>query len=227
MNETSLTATAYPHRYCIPSGTEDMTHRYCISSPVLRIWLTGTENMTHGYCISSRVLRIWLGYDSRVLMIWLTGTAYSLYRVRFGLLQWGEPELKPNSSCGVDLKLSGHGYCLNFWLIFFEWVKMSVDQTIPRSCYDQVEMRLQDNTLDNLSVPQSNWKSAFNNHNLWTNALHKPMVYELWSLTLCHKRKPDLNASWSFFYLCIPSASQSLEFQLFHRVSVKGFPKRK
>ena len=59
MNETSLMGTAYPHRYCIPSR-------------VLRIWLTGTEDMTHGYCISSR----YWGYDSRVLMIWLTGTAY-------------------------------------------------------------------------------------------------------------------------------------------------------
>ena len=60
------------------------THGYCISSRVLRIWLTGTDDMTHGYCISSRVLRIWLtgtedmthgywGYDSRVLHI-LTGT---------------------------------------------------------------------------------------------------------------------------------------------------------
>ena len=58
MNETSLTGTAYPHRYCI-------------SSRILRMWLTGTEDMTHGY---------W-GYDSRVLRIWLTGTAYSLYRV--------------------------------------------------------------------------------------------------------------------------------------------------
>ena len=56
------------HRYCISSwvlriwltGTEDMTHGYCISSRVLRIWLTGTEDMTHGYCISSWVLRIWL-----------------------------------------------------------------------------------------------------------------------------------------------------------------------
>ena len=35
MNETSLTGTAYPHRYCIPSR-------------VLRIWLTGTDDMTHG-----------------------------------------------------------------------------------------------------------------------------------------------------------------------------------
>ena len=73
MNETSLTGNAYPHGYCI-------------SSRVLRIWLTGTDDMTHGYCISSRVLRIWLtstayphgywGDDSRVLMIWLTGNAY-------------------------------------------------------------------------------------------------------------------------------------------------------
>ena len=75
------------------TGNEDMTHgywwydsRYCISSRVLRIWLTGTEDMTRGYCISSQVLRIWLtgtdymthGYciSSRVLRIWLTGTAY-------------------------------------------------------------------------------------------------------------------------------------------------------
>ena len=58
----------FTHGYCISSrvlriwltGTDDMTHRYCISSRVLRIWLTGTEDMTHGYCISSRVLRIWL-----------------------------------------------------------------------------------------------------------------------------------------------------------------------
>ena len=35
MNETSLTGTAYPHGYCI-------------SSQVLRIWLTGTDDMTHG-----------------------------------------------------------------------------------------------------------------------------------------------------------------------------------
>ena len=85
MNETSLTGTAYPHRYCIPSrvlriwltGTDDMTHRYCIPSSVLRVWLTGTEDMTHGY---------WR-YDSRVMHI-LMGTAYSLYRVclRAGLL---------------------------------------------------------------------------------------------------------------------------------------------
>ena len=47
MNETYLTGNAYPHGYCI-------------SSRVLRIWLTGTDDMTHGYCISSRVLRIWL-----------------------------------------------------------------------------------------------------------------------------------------------------------------------
>ena len=71
MNETSLTGTAY-------------AHRYCISSPVLRIWLTCTEDMTHGYCISSRVLRIWLTgtedmthrywwYDSQVLHIVYTG----------------------------------------------------------------------------------------------------------------------------------------------------------
>ena len=68
------------------TGTEDMTHGYCISSWVLRIWLTGTDDMIHGYCISSRVLRIWLtgnayphgywGYDSQVLMIWLMGNAY-------------------------------------------------------------------------------------------------------------------------------------------------------
>ena len=107
------------HGYCISSlvlriwlmGTDDMTQGYCISSWVLKIWLTGSEDMTHGYCIPSRVLRIWLtgnayphrywGYDSRVLMIWLmgnayphgycissrvlhilTGTAYSLYRVK-------------------------------------------------------------------------------------------------------------------------------------------------
>ena len=74
MNETSLTGTVYPHRYCIPSQ-------------VLRIWLTGTEDMTHGYWwYDSRVLHIltgtedmthgcW-GYVSRVLMIWLTGNAY-------------------------------------------------------------------------------------------------------------------------------------------------------
>ena len=85
----------------ILTGTEDMTHGYCISSQVLRIWLTGTayrhrklrlwltgtEDMTHGYCRSSQVSRIWVtgtkdmshgywGYDSWVLMIWLTGTAY-------------------------------------------------------------------------------------------------------------------------------------------------------
>ena len=75
-----LTGTAYPHGYwgydsrvlriwlmgtAYRHGTEDMTHGYCISSHVLRIWLKGTEDMTHGYCISSRVL-----------MIWLTGNAY-------------------------------------------------------------------------------------------------------------------------------------------------------
>ena len=88
-----------PHSY-------KFTHRYCISSRVLSIWLTGTayphgylgydsrvlhiltgtEDMTHRCCISSRVLRIWLaGTDdmtheycisSWVLRIWLTGTAY-------------------------------------------------------------------------------------------------------------------------------------------------------
>ena len=89
-----LTGTAYPQEYWghdsrelhTLTGTEDMTHRYCISSRVLRIWLTGTE-YPHGYWgYDSRVLRIWLmgtayphrywGYDSRVLRIWLTGTAY-------------------------------------------------------------------------------------------------------------------------------------------------------
>ena len=68
-----LTGTAYPHGYWgydsrvlhILTGTEDMTHGYCISSQVLRIWLTGNA-YPHGY---------W-GYDSQVLMIWLTGNAY-------------------------------------------------------------------------------------------------------------------------------------------------------
>ena len=69
----------------ILTGTEDMTHGYCISSRVLRIWLTSTA-YPHGYWgYDSRVLRIWLtdtayphgywGYDSRVLRIWLTDTA--------------------------------------------------------------------------------------------------------------------------------------------------------
>ena len=57
-----------------------LTNGYCISSRVLRIWLTGTEDMTHGYCIPLRVLRIRLTgteddcISSRVLRIWLTGT---------------------------------------------------------------------------------------------------------------------------------------------------------
>ena len=79
MNEISLTGTAYPHAYCIPSrvlriwltGTA-YPHRYWgYDARVLRIWLTGTEDMTHGY---------W-GYDisSRVLHT-LTGTVCSLYR---------------------------------------------------------------------------------------------------------------------------------------------------
>ena len=102
MNETSLTGTVYPHRYCILSrvlriwltGTA-YPHRYCISSRVPRIWLTGIEDMTHGQCISSRVLRIWLtgtedmthrywGYDSRIMNI-LTGATYVK---RFGVGSW-------------------------------------------------------------------------------------------------------------------------------------------
>ena len=47
-----------------------MTHMYCMLSKILRIWLTGAEDMTHEYCIPSQVLHT------------LTGTAYSLYRVR-------------------------------------------------------------------------------------------------------------------------------------------------
>ena len=102
MNETSLTGTAYPHRYCIPSrvlriwlmGTAYPHWHWGYDSRVLRIWLTGTA-YPHGYWgYDLRVLRIWLtgtedmthgywGYDSRVMHI-LTGTAYSLYRV----LRW-------------------------------------------------------------------------------------------------------------------------------------------
>ena len=52
----------------ILTRTEDMTHRYCISSRVLRICLTGTAH-PHGY---------W-GYDSRVLHI-LTGTEDMTHR---------------------------------------------------------------------------------------------------------------------------------------------------
>ena len=59
MNEISLTDTAYPHVY------------WGYDLRVLHI-LTGTEDMTHGYCIASRVLRIY----SRILMIWLMGNAY-------------------------------------------------------------------------------------------------------------------------------------------------------
>ena len=69
----------------ILTGTEDMTHGYCISSRVLRIWLTGTA-YPHGYWgYDSRVLHTLTGtedmtrgywwYDSRVMHI-LTGTAY-------------------------------------------------------------------------------------------------------------------------------------------------------
>ena len=94
MNETSLTGTAYPHRYCISSrvlriwriDTEDMTHGYCISSQVLRICLTGNAYPHRYWGYDSQVLRIWLtgdayphgywGYDWQVLRIWLTGTAY-------------------------------------------------------------------------------------------------------------------------------------------------------
>ena len=74
MNETSLTGTAYPHRY------------WGYDSRVLRIWLTGTAYPHRYWWYDSRVLHIltgtegmthgYWGYDSRVLMIWLTGNAY-------------------------------------------------------------------------------------------------------------------------------------------------------
>ena len=73
-----LMGTACPYRY------------WGYDTQVMHI-LTGTEVMTHGYCISSQVQRIWhkgnaypygyRGYDSRALhilmgmQIWLTGTA--------------------------------------------------------------------------------------------------------------------------------------------------------
>ena len=88
------------------SKLSNITHGYCISSRVLRIWLMGTayphgywgydsrvlhilmgtEDMTHGYWgYDSQVLHILMGTEdmthgycisSQVLRIWLTGTAY-------------------------------------------------------------------------------------------------------------------------------------------------------
>ena len=92
----------FTHGYCISSqvlriwltGTDDMTHGYCISSRVLRIWLTGTEDMTHGYCISSRVLRIWL-----------TGTAYPHSRHRYWGYDWRV----------LTIWLTGNAYPHGYW----------------------------------------------------------------------------------------------------------------
>ena len=99
----------------ILTGTEDITHRYCISSRVLRIWLmstayppgywgydlqvlhilTGAEDMSHGY---------W-GYNSWVLhILTCTGTEDMTHRY------WGY------DSRVLMIWLTGnaypHGYCI-------------------------------------------------------------------------------------------------------------------
>ena len=94
------------------TGTDDLPHGYCISSPVLRVCLTGADDLSHGYCrYASRELMIFLigtavmhhrycayasdlphgtecphrycWHASQLLMIFLTGTEDSLYRVIF------------------------------------------------------------------------------------------------------------------------------------------------
>ena len=86
INEISVTGTAYPHRYCIPSrvlriwlmGAAYPHWYWGYDSRVLRIWLTGTEDMTHGYCISftgtEDMTHGYWSYDSWVMIIWFTGT---------------------------------------------------------------------------------------------------------------------------------------------------------
>ena len=159
----SLTSAAYPHGYwgyhlqvlriwltvtVYPHSTEDMTHEYCISSRVLRIWLTGTNDMAHRYCIFSWVLRIWLkgtedmthGYctPSQVLRILLTGTAHShrywWYDSRV-LRIWLTGTAHPHRYWGYDSQvlmiwLTGnaysHGYCIPspvLHIVYTGWAK--------------------------------------------------------------------------------------------------------
>ena len=83
----------YPWGYAVPMShiisTRESYPQYPwgYALPVKEVWfILHSYTFTHGYCISSRILRIWLtgsayphkywGYDSQVLMIWLTGNAY-------------------------------------------------------------------------------------------------------------------------------------------------------
>ena len=130
----------------ILTGTEDMTHGYCgYDSQVLHI-LMGTEDMTHGYwgydhgyCISSWILRIWLtgtayphgywGYDSQVLRIWLTGTAYphGYWRYDSQVLRiWLMGTAYPHGYWGYDSQVLmiwlmsnayPYGYCIPSWVL--------------------------------------------------------------------------------------------------------------
>ena len=122
----------YPWRYAVPvriwlTGTDDMTHGYCISLWVLRIWLTGTAYPHRYWGYDSWVLRIWLtgtedmtyrywGYDSRVMHI-LTGTAYSLHRVMIcewnGTTRLDKSQKKRRNS--NEAYLAWKGVCLRFY----------------------------------------------------------------------------------------------------------------
>ena len=100
------------------SKLSNITHEYCISSWVLRIWLTCTA-YPHGY---------W-GYDSLVLMIWLMGTAYPHgywgYDSRALHILMGTEDMT-HGYWGYDSRvlmiwLMGnaypHGYCIPSWVL--------------------------------------------------------------------------------------------------------------